>query len=301
MNEPLSTSPVRRIAPVERAGRATTSRNPMRPSAPLRQLSLFVLVLAIAAPAVRAATVSARSAPQQETPPARVDKRPEVAALIDEYEKHLAKKGPEDKEAIGVIDKMNQAFKDSGPKDRDAIVKSIGKVFEIKRIEKEGVPPDNKIFLTAAGVLGYMGPESSKVLMQWIDHKDYRKDKELQRTLMRALGKTKDKAGLKTLYLSLENKEPAIVGGAAEALGEFSTSDQDTRKDVFEHMLKVLMSTYGNKDQNPNDTVAQERWDVVGAPLISSCKKVAKLEESKPEELQRWWNKNKKANWDEEK
>jgi hypothetical protein len=276
----------------------------MRLFVSMRTLSRLALLLVLAAPAAPAAAgplVRARVQEKKEETPAPADKRPEVAALLAEYEAHLAKKGAEDREAIGVIDKLNQAFKESGPKDREAIAKGIAKVFEIKRIEKEGVPLDNKLFKTAAGILGYMGPESTKVLIQWIDHKDYRKDTDLQRDLMRALGRTKDKAGLKTLYQCLENKEPVIVGGAGEALGEFATADQATRKEAYERMLKVMMSMYGNKDQNPTDTVAQERWDIAGAPLISACKKLAKIEDSKPEELQRWWNKNKKADWDEEK
>jgi hypothetical protein len=157
-----------------------------------------------------------------------------------------------------VIDQLNTEFKKSGPKDKQAIVKGIAKCFEEKRLEpKEGQPADNQLNIAAAAALGQMGPESTDSLINWIGHKDLRKDIVVQHRLILSLGQTKDKKGIKTLGLTLENKTPSVVAAAAEALGEFKDSDLATRKDIFENLLKILMSSKNAKDGNINDTIAR--------------------------------------------
>jgi len=231
--------------------------------------------------------------------PATPDKRPEVGTLLDKLKGHASKGGKEDRDAVAVIDQLNQEFKKSGPKDRQAIVTGIAKCFEEKRLEpKEGQPADNQLNVAAAAVLGEMGPESTDALIKWIGHKDLRKDIVVQHKLILSLGKTKDKKGIKTLGLTLENKTPSVVGAAAEALGEFKDSDLATRKDIFENLLKILMSAKNAKDGNINDTIARERYDIVAAPIITSLGKLSKHDERDPDKWQTWWNKNKKENWD---
>jgi hypothetical protein len=226
------------------------------------------------------------------------DKRPEVGTLLDKLKDHAGKMGKEDKDAVAVIDQLNEEFKKSGPKDRALIVKGISKCFEQTRMEKDGQPPDNQMFIAAAAALGQMGPDSTEALMGWIGHKALRKDTAVQHRLILSLGQTKDKKGIKTLGLSLENKTPALVGAAAEALGEFKDSELATRKEIFEDLLKILMSAKNAKDGNINDTIARERYDVVAAPIITSLGKLSKHDERDPDKWQTWWNKNKKADWD---
>jgi hypothetical protein len=232
-------------------------------------------------------------------PAATPDKRPEVGTLLDKLKGHAGKGGKEDRDAVAVIDQLNQEFKKSGPKDRQAIVTGIAKCFEERRLEpKEGQPADNQLNVAAAQVLGEMGPESTDSLIKWIGHKDLRKDVVVQHRLILSLGKTKDKKGIKTLGLTLENKTPSVVAAAAEALGEFKDSDLATRKDVFENLLKILMSAKNAKDGNINDTIARERYDIIAAPIITSLGKLSKHDERDPDKWQTWWNKNKKGDWD---
>jgi len=254
------------------------------------RLGLLFLVSAISLP------FAYQSPPAQDATP---DKRAEVATLLDKLKSHASKGGKEDRDAVAVIDQLNQEFKKSGPKDKQAIVTGISKCFEERRLEpKEGQPADNQLNLAAAMALGEMGPESTDALMKWIGHKDLRKDAVVQHRLILSLGKTKDKKGIKTLGLSLENKTNSVVAAAAEALGEFKDSDLATRKDVFENLLKVLMSAKNAKDGNINDTIARERYDVIAAPIITSLGKLSKHDERDPDKWQTWWNKNKKADWD---
>jgi hypothetical protein len=237
-------------------------------------------------------------APAQD-PAATPDKRPEVGTLLDKLKGHASKAGKEDRDAVAVIDQLNQEFKKSGPKDKQAIVKGIAKCFEEKRLEpKEGQPADNQLNIAAAAALGQMGPESTDSLINWIGHKDLRKDIVVQHRLILSLGQTKDKKGIKTLGLTLENKTPSVVAAAAEALGEFKDSDLATRKDIFENLLKILMSSKNAKDGNINDTIARERYDIVAAPIITSLGKLSKHDERDPDKWQTWWNKNKKGDWD---
>jgi hypothetical protein len=261
----------------------------------VRRLGLWLfLCLSVSLPTARgAASASALQDPV-------VDKRPEVAELVGKLEALIVKKGAGDMDAIGVIDQLNQEFPQSGPKDKASIIKAIGKCFEQKRLEPgEDKAVDNKLNLAAATVLGHMGPESVKTLIAWIGHKNLKKDLAVQQRLIRSLGRTHDKDGIKTLVSKLEDKDSPIVSAAAEALGDFSGADLATRKTLFEALLKTLMSAKGAKDQNINDTTARDRYDVIAAALVTSLGKLSKHDEREPEKWQTWWNKNRTADWDE--
>lgn len=248
-------------------------------------------------PAVSNAANGASVAIAQDPAP-NPDKRPEIEAALDKLDAHMKKEGKEDSEAVAVIDTLLQEFPKSGPKDRQSIVKHLSKTFEQRRRVAEGEPPNNKLFLASAVALGQMGPESVDVLSTWIESKLHQKDLALQHRLILSLGKTKDKRGIKQLKNLLENKENALISAAAEALGEFEGAELETRKDVFEALLKCLMAAKGGKDTNPADTTARDKYDVIAAPIITSLGKLAKHDERVPEKWQTWWNKNKKNDWD---
>jgi hypothetical protein len=238
--------------------------------------------------------------PVQDPAPEVTDKRPEVGQLLDKLKAHVNKDGKEDKDAIGVIDQLNQEFLHSGPKDRVSIVRGLSKCFEERRLEKEGEPPQNQVYLAAATALGEMGPESTDVLINWIGHKNLRKDIAVQHRLILSLGKTKDKKAVKELISNLQNKTSSLISAAAEALGEFDGAELDTRKDAFESLLKVLMSAKGARDSNVNDGIAREKYDVIAAPIITSLARLSKHDERDPDKWLNWWNKNKRADWDAE-
>lgn len=227
------------------------------------------------------------------------DKRPEIADLLAKLDADVGKSTPAgDTDAVGDIDKLLQEFPRCGPKDRIAVVRGLSKCFEARRKEGEDGVANNKMYIAAARALGEMGPESTKALVSWIGQKNLRKDLLLQRYLILSLGKTRDKEGLKTLVLNLENKDASLISAAAEAMGEFTTSDIATRKEVFESLLKVLMTHKGATDAQINDQTARDRYDIIKAAIITSLGRLSKHAEQDPEEWQRWWNKNKRADWD---
>ncbi len=266
-----------------------------------RRTCLLSLAL-FAAPAATSyahplAAAPAAASPAEDPLP---DKRPEVETLLDELKGHVGKQGAEDRDAVAVIDRLLQEFPRSGPKDRQSIVSGLSKCFESKRRENSEGVRDNSLYRAAAAALGQMGSDATKSLIKWIGHKDHRKDMPLQNDLIRALGKTKDKAAVPPLIDLLEHKDAPLIGAAADALGEFGEADLDLRKKAFEGMLKVLMSAKGAKDTNVQDNIARDRYDTIASPIITSLGRLSKHDERDPEEWQRWWNKNKGKNWDED-
>lgn len=229
------------------------------------------------------------------------DKRPEVEKLCEDMKALVAKGGSADQDAVAIVDKLLQEYKNSGPKDRALIVGALSKNFEAKRRENEAGVRDNRIFRASAVAMGQMGGDATKAITKWIGAKDHKKDIPVQSDLIHALGKTKDKAAVPDLIGLLEHKDAPLVGAAADALAEFHEADLETRKKAFEGMLKVLMSAKGAKDSNVQDGTARDRYDTIASPIITSLTRLSKHDERDPDEWQRWWNKNKGKNWDEEK
>jgi hypothetical protein len=247
-------------------------------------------------PASAPAAAPAQAPLQDEQPPE--DNRADIKELIKKLDGHAGKRGKEDQQAVGVIDELVGEFEDCGPKDRGAIVKALDKCFKEKRQEEDGIR-QNQLYLAAATALGEMYPESVKVLLSWIGHKSHDADLALQRTLIKELGQSKSKDARKPLIKLLKNHQAQIQAAAAEALGEFDEDELKVRKEAFEELLKLMMSVKGQVDSDYNDTTARDRWDVISAPIITSLKRLSGHEENDPGAWQRWWNKNKKTDWDE--
>jgi len=264
----------------------------------------ILAALALAGLAASAPSVPNHSAPPPaDTRPARAleqdpppDDRDEIEALVDQLGDHAKQRGKEDQEAIAVMDVLVQEFPASGPKDRAAIVKALDKCLREKRPEQEG-GRQNQLFLAAATALGEMTPESVDVLLSWIDHKTHRRDLALQRVLILKAGGSKTEKAQEDIVKLLKHHEAQIQAAAAEALGNYGEADEKLRKETFEALLKTLMDVKGQKDSDPTDIIARERWDVIAAPIITSLQMLSGHDERDPQEWQHWWNKNKREDW----
>lgn len=256
-------------------------------------------VLLLAAPPALAPTL-AQDRPAENTQP---DNRPEIKQLLEELGQRIDKRGKEDHEAISAIDRMVQEFPKCGPKDRAALVAGLDKCFTVKRQENEEGVRDNKLYIASAVALRMMAPESAKVLMSWIGSKEHKKDVPLQEKLIQSLGKTKDENGRKFLIKLLNDKNSRILAATAEALGEYGSIDLKLRKETFEELLKLLMEAKAANDagqaSSQSDPIAADKYNTIAAPIISALQKLSKHDEHDPNEWQRWWNKNKRENWDE--
>ena len=234
-------------------------------------------------------------APDEDEKP---DKRPEVKEALDTLAKQLKQKGKQDDQAVATIDRIYQEFEESGPKDRASIVKGLEKCFSIKRRELGEGRPDNRVFTAAAVALKDMAPESIKPLTKLVEHKDFRDNLAVRRRLILSLGETQHEDAIKPLRKLLTDHHAAILAAASEALGQFSGEESDTRKDIFEEVLKKLMSAKSAVDTDPNDLIARDRYDVVAGPMITSLQSLSGHDERDPHAWQSWWNNNKKRNWD---
>lgn len=250
-------------------------------------------------PTATAQPAAAQDKPAENTNP---DNRPEIKALVEDLAKRIEKRGKEDHEAISVVDKLVQEFPKCGPKDRAVVVAALDKCFTVKRQEDQEGVRDNKLYIACAVALRTMAPESAKVLMSWIGSKEHKKDIPLQEKLIQSLGKTKDENGRKFLIKLLNDKNSRILAASAEALGEYGDSELKLRKETFEELLKLLMEAKAANDagqaSNQSDPIAAEKYNTIAAPIISALQKLAKHDEHDPNEWQRWWNKNKRENWD---
>jgi hypothetical protein len=259
------------------------------------RLTIVYVAALSTAPAPAARPAWCEPPTQGQTPP---DSRPEIKELLEKLGAHAGKRGKEDTEAVGVIDRLVQEFQNSGPKDRAAIVKQLDRCFTEKRQEDENGVRENKLFIASATALGEMAPECVPVFLKWIGDKAHRKDLALQRVMILKLGRAKSEAGRQPLIDLLLDENPKIQAAAAEALGEYAGIDLKQRKPTFEALLKLLTSTKGQVDSNPNDLIAKERYDTIAAPIVTTLQKLTGHEEHDPVEWQRWWNKNKKEDWD---
>ena len=263
-------------------------------------LTATVLSLLSLAPVSTAplATGAALAAPAQEETPI-VDKRPEIKEMLDTFKEHVKKRGEEDPEAIGVIDQLVQEYPNSGPKDRKAIVKELEKAFKLKR-NKELEPgvPDERLYMASAVAMGRMGPESVKPLAKLLGAKNIKKKIRLQRTIAIALGTTRDLGAKDPLLGLLKHHDPVMVAAGAEALSYFVDAPLKDRKEMFSEQLKILMGQLTEKDADPTNVIALERWNTISGPIVNSLQKLSGHDERDPATWQAWWNKNKKKDWD---
>lgn len=227
------------------------------------------------------------------------DGRAEVKALLAQLKGHTKQKGKEDAEAIGVVDKLLREFEGSGPKDRAAIVKGLDACFKLKRTKElsEGVP-DDRLYMACAVALGNMGPESVKPLIKLVDNKTHRKNLRLQERIIQALGKTSDPSAVKTLVDLLDHHEPRMQAAGAQALGQFAELELEKRKEVFEDLVRLLIDLKTKLDADALDAIARDRWNIISGPIVETLQKLSGHNARAPEDWQRWWNKNKKDDWD---
>ncbi len=258
--------------------------------------SLVLFAFAPLAPAA-VATPCAPSASVAAQDP-KPDERADVKEWIAKLHLHAGKRGKEDQEAIKIIDEnLLKEFETFGPKDRASVVKALDKVFTEKRQEDQDGVRQNSLYIAAAVALGRMGPESAPVLMNWIGHKSHKKDVILQRKLIESLGRTKVEPARVALIKLITDDEPQVQAATIQALGEFEEVELKLRKETFEAVLKHSMGLYGQVQSNQQDVIARERYDAVVGPAITTLKRLSGHEESDLEAWQRWWNKNKKAEW----
>jgi HEAT repeat protein len=227
------------------------------------------------------------------------DDREDVAALLEALGDHVKEKGREDAQAIGRIDELTRLYDELGPKDRARVVKALDRCFKAKRPKEieEGVP-DDRLHFAAATALGEMGPESVKPLIGLLGHKSFRRNLRLQARVAKSIGRTGDPDGVKPLLALLEHKDKELQAAGAQALSSYDGEPGKVRKQIFKALLDVLTAQKAEKDDDSSDLEAFERWSTISGPFIATMQALSGHDERRAEAWQRWWNENKKGDWD---
>ncbi len=229
----------------------------------------------------------------------RPDRREAVKALLADLAALVRKSGradPGDAKAIERIERLGREFQLSGPHDKTSIIRGVERVFLAKRRAKKDGTQSTALFIIAARTLGNMGDEAAPSLIRWIDRTSHRKDLPLQKELILSLGRTKDERGRKHLQKLLKDVRPTFKAASATALGMFTHEPSQIRKELFEDLMKSLLQAEANA--RGQDSTAQAIYSALKGPATSSMRKLSRATASSPTAWQRWWNKNKRRDWD---
>jgi len=245
---------------------------------------------------------SAPSAPPR-SESGHVETTPIVSSLVDELQQELARRAIDEARAKLLVERLASEFAVAGTKDRAPIVRVLERCLSAKEQGK----PDGELVCHAARALAGMAPESLPVLERALDNKALLKDQEIGRTLVLALGKTREKSATKTLLELLDNPEDVIVAAAGEALGEFEGAQLALRKQLFEEVLKTWSQAKDEHDalvqqtldpNSPHDAAAVKRYELLESAFSSTLPRLSKQDARSVELWQRWFAKNKRADWD---
>jgi len=229
----------------------------------------------------------------------RPDDRPEIAALLENLATRVGLSGrddPGDREAVAVIETLAGQWRRSGEHDRKAIVRGLGRVFLAKRRAERDGTRKSGLYEAAAKALGKTEDEGAKKLKRWIGNPKHKRDVPLQRELILALGKTRADGAIDTLEDLLSEDEPRLLSAAATALGNFDGAKSKVRKDLFESLLKTMESARENA--RGGGSTGSALWDALRGPGQGTLARLSGVRQNDPESWRRWWNKNKRSDWD---
>jgi hypothetical protein len=190
------------------------------------------------------AGLPAQPAASQENEPAPPDPGYNVKQLCREACR-LYKKHDEDEKAR--IRDIFQIFHDiyprATPSEQKSIVVTLRKAFDIRPFPKEA------LFLrTAAACLSEMGEDGLEALVHGLEQKSLKnwaaygdaamECMDLKRTIILAIGFTREPRALKTLYRVLEEDEQTAVKAACQALSCFQFLPLPDKKPIVERLLR---------------------------------------------------------------
>jgi hypothetical protein len=235
---------------------------------------------------------------------ARIVPRPAIRELIHDLTEELNRKELDTAQRTALIQQLANEFALAGSKDRVTIVKALERCLSTRVTGKA----DLELADLTVRALAAMAPESVPVLTRAAENRSLMKDAKLARTIVLALGKTRDKGVLRSLTGLLDHAQPELVATAGEALGEFELAPLETRKKLFEEVLKTLSSAKNSRDaalqtaaqtNGMVDASFERRYELLEPALLTTLARLSHQEARGPELWQSWWNKNKRGNWDE--
>jgi len=150
------------------------------------------------------------------------------------------------------------------------------------------------------------GIKSRKVtrdLKALLKHSRLKKDPLVRAGVCRALSGSADPAGVETLVRLLRDKNDQVIAAAAEAAGSYRYARESIRKELFNRLMNIYVSTWNlknsvNPDMKTEKRRAERKWEVVEKPMEKSMQLLSNVTQNDPPAWRRWWNKNKHKRWD---
>lgn len=118
---------------------------------------------------------------------------------------------------------------------------------------------------------------------------------------LETLGKlhVENRAVTKQLTDLLTHKDYPVIARAARAIAGYAGAGGETRKELFEEILKASEGTYSSAQANDNN--AKRKWNVIGDDVMDALAKLSNVNYDSPILYRQWWGDAKKENWDREK
>ena len=136
-------------------------------------------------------------------------------------------------------------------------------------------------------------------LAELIEHKDLRRDFDLQRRIAHALAVTADVAAIEPLTTLVQSPDAVVVAAAADGLTTFGEAKVDEKREAVQRLVNLYESTWNLMNSvRPEDRVASkvaaEKWEIFGRPVRQALQGLTKQQLSLPKDWRRWWNDHKK-------
>ena len=223
----------------------------------------------------------------------------QIKALHDAV---MDKKSERDDAATAIIDKLLSASETMAAKDKDAFIAALGDIYTKA---KPRPPEKNALYLTAAVTLSRLGAPGAKVLLKAFGDEKFKKKEwvDLRARFLTSIGKTKDDSQITFLVeRAVRDPDDPILKAAGEALGNFADKPGTVRRDIVKELVKKyndVANSASNVDPgNVQAKASRDTLAVISDAWNETLGKLTKQEIRSAPEWQRWWNKNKDADWD---
>jgi hypothetical protein len=228
---------------------------------------------------------------------------PKVEELLDQLHDAIKdRKKSKDGEAIAAMTELTVLFDKINKKQQRKVLKGINEVFRAPRD-----PSQAEIYLAAAEGLSRFGDDGAQLLLKQTDNRKFKGQEwsALRVQLIKLLGRQAVEKHAKPL-IEYATREPIdlVRAAAGEALGSFAKYEQKTRKEIVDKLVKEMNSKFNSSNSGDlNDTNrqdAQETFNAIAGPWMASLTKLTGQRLKDPLGWLKWWNNNKRKNWDKE-
>ncbi len=136
-------------------------------------------------------------------------------------------------------------------------------------------------------------------LAELVEHKDLRRDFDLQRRIAHALAVTGDVAAIEPLTTLVQSPDGLVVAAAADGLATFGEAKVDEKREAVQRLVDLYEGTWNMMNSvRPEDRVpakvAAEKWEIFGRSVRQALQALTKQQLSLPKDWRRWWNDHKK-------